>query len=218
MRRETLILLAASMLVVVYHAPSAQACTPPPKPVVERLPTVAERTETADVVILGTVLAVQGPPYMLTATVEVQSYLKGDPGPQLLEIGVFGEPSLCMSRVQKDATYIIFAQGQPLTGHLEAHYSPWRNLSGENTGITGQFNSTAAPTPENIQEASAAAGQEPVPPLVPTDIPAEPSLPVTGGPDMRGLARLTLLLGILAIAGGVMSLLLAPQAPGTSHD
>ena len=159
-------------LATIYPGKRAYACTPPPMahqnehstgPDVERLPSIAERTETAEVVLLGTVESVDG---LLpqTAFVKVQFYLKGAEGPDLVEIRGFGPSSLCLSPIQVGVTLIFFADGDPYSP-MYVHYSPWRDSDGNTTGFKGQFNGAAPGTVENIQEVHAEANQESVAPL-----------------------------------------------------
>ena len=164
-------LLLVAALIAAHQPGRAHACTPPPmesqrdvypnSTLVDRLPTVEQSAETAEIVFLGTVTEITDP-YVGTATVSVDFYLKAAGGPAQVEIGVFGSPSLCMSPVEVGGYAIFFAEGDPFSGSLNAHYSPWRDAAGEITPYRGQFNATASATAENVQIVADVAGQDPV--------------------------------------------------------
>ena len=170
MRTLASALLTAAAAIAVYPASRTAACTSPPmeyqrgyiqaSSYVDRKPNIAERTETADIVVLGTVTEVLGPEFTLqTAMIEVDSYLKGDAGPRQVEIRGFGRPSLCKSSIPAAGTsVIVFASGDPYSP-MSAHYSPWRNSSGDITTYRGHNNAVAQASAENIQKVSAAADQ-----------------------------------------------------------
>ena len=165
-------LLLVAALIATHQPGRAHACTPPPmesqrdsypnSTLVDRLPTVEQRAETAEIVLVGTVTELTDPQFYGTATVSVDFYLKAAGGPAEVEIGVFGSPSLCMSPVEVGGLAIFFAEGEPFSGSLSAHYSPWRDAAGEITPYRGQFNATASATAENVQIVADVAGQDPV--------------------------------------------------------
>jgi hypothetical protein len=124
-----------------------------------RFPTVGERTQTAEVVLVGTVVSLEGDqPYNQVAVVDVESYLKGGGEAGQVQISGFGEPSLCKSRVVAGQRYIFFANGGSGSADLPAHYSPWRNAAREVSG-GGQINAVAIPSDESIAAVLAVSGQ-----------------------------------------------------------
>lgn len=194
MRTLASALLTAAAAIAVYPASRTAACTSPPmeyqrgyiqaSSYVDRKPNIAERTETADIVVLGTVTEVLGPEFTLqTAMIEVDSYLKGDAGPRQVEIRGFGRPSLCKSSIPAAGTsVIVFASGDPYSP-MSAHYSPWRNSSGDITTYRGHNNAVAQASAENIQKVSAAADQPQARPSVtPVTPPPTPTPEATATP------------------------------------
>ena len=203
-----LLTLLMEIAILAFHpAQHAAACTPPPTPTVERLPTIAQRTETANVVVLGTVTAVRGPEvHSRIATVKVESYLKGDEGPEQIEISGFGSRGICLSPIQVGGSYIIFADGDPFSPTLRAHYSPWRDSSSETTGLRGQGNATAAPSTENIQIVLTVVSEG-------DSAPADGTLPLTGDSQVGELAKLAFALGaVVLLGGGIVLLLRRPRS------
>ena len=179
-------LLLIAALIATHQPERVQACTPPPKEsqrasypdrvLVDRLPTLMQRAETAEIIFVGTVTELSGTVFTWTVTVSVDFYLKATGGPGQVEIGVFGQSSICLSPVQVGDYAIFFAQGDPFSGSLKAHYSPWRDAAGNITDFGGQFNATATATADNIQTVTDIAGQEPVPPPA-TGAPVPPEEP-----------------------------------------
>lgn len=124
------------------------ACTPPPGGLPDY--TVADRTNAAEVVLEGTVVALTDEDNygaIKTATVQVHQYFK-DIGPAIVTISGFGPPSLCLSPVHVGERWIYYATGDPSTG-LSAHY-------------LSQFDAVDPADPQTIAEVVAAVGQDPV--------------------------------------------------------
>jgi hypothetical protein len=158
----------------------AIACTPPAGGPI-RL-SVADRTISAPVVLVGTVTSVDdspgGPNFLQTATVEVEDYIKGD-GPAEVKIGNFGHSSLCMTSVRAGQRAIFFARGEPGEG-----------LSAKGTGPS---DAVALADPDNVAEARAAASPPPTPTptvtptITPTMTPTVTPTP-TSEPTVRSTA------------------------------
>lgn len=145
------------LLTVVVADPSLYACTPP----VGGLPsyTVAERVAAAEIVLEGTVTAVEGDPFPQTATITVHQYIKGS-GPETVTMSNFGPSGICLSEVSVGDHRLFYASGDP-ADDLRAFY-------------LSQFDAVAPADPATLNEAITAAGQEPFIPVQPgqnTDIP-----------------------------------------------
>lgn len=124
------------------------ACEPlPPEQAAQA--THTRRTESADIVLEGTITDTAGRDFPHTATVEVDRYYKGS-GPAEVTITGFGEGSDCLSPVNEGDHLIFYATGDPAVT-LDAYY------------LVG-LDAVAAPDPEVIAEITAVAGQEPVEP------------------------------------------------------
>jgi hypothetical protein len=81
--------------------------------------TVAERTNAAEVVLEGTVIAVTDPHYG-TATINVHRYFKGI-GPAVVTVSDLGTTAMCLSPVWVGDRRIFYTTGDPISG-LRAHY------------------------------------------------------------------------------------------------
>jgi hypothetical protein len=174
-----LVLIMALVLTTIQPLRNADACTQPPPNLHVRPPTLAERTETAPYVLLGTAIGIGN--YQSDgriATVKVEAYLKGAAGPQEVKIDGFGGGALCLSGIGSfhdgtpiipQGTLIIFAEGDP-NGRMHAHYSPWRDAAGAPTRIKGDSNATVPASPEILRAVTAAvargAGATPWPIIV----------------------------------------------------
>ncbi len=149
-RTVGLVLLLNMILMLVRPPLPALACTPPPG----GLPpyTVADRTNAAEVVVEGTIVALTDADNygaIKTATVEVRLYFKGD-GPAVVSIARFGPSSLCLSPVSVGQHWIFYTTGDPRTG-LTAHY-------------LSQFDAVDPATPDNVAQVIDAVGHDPVRP------------------------------------------------------
>lgn len=145
-----LILLLNMILMLATPPLSVMACTPP----AGGLPpyAVADRTNAAEVVVEGTIIALTDAGNygaIKTATVEVQRYFKGN-GPAVVNIARFGPGSLCLSQVSIGQHWIFYTTGDPKTG-LTAHY-------------LSQFDAVDPATPDNVAQVIAAVGHDPVRP------------------------------------------------------
>lgn len=132
-----IVLLCLMILVLVSPTTSVMACSPLPTPI---LYTVTDRTNAAEVVLEGTVVALVGE-HVMTATVEVSRYFK-DSGPALVDIAHLGSSAACLSQVYVGEHWIFYTSGDPLTG-LTAHY-------------LGPFSAVDAATADNIAQVIAA--------------------------------------------------------------
>ncbi|MFN7210555.1 MAG: ABC transporter substrate-binding protein, partial [Aggregatilineales bacterium] len=107
MKRSVLFVMTICLagLLLGFEVPRAQACTPPPEghPVYS----IAHRVRQSDVVIEGTVAAVEQDGN--TAVVEVAQYLKGE-GEPTVKIGGFGSTALCLTPVEVGQRAIFFAE------------------------------------------------------------------------------------------------------------
>lgn len=132
-------------------APPASACTPPPGGV--PIYSVTEHVQASDVVLEGTVVRYKGELFQHdgVATLRVTRYFKGH-GPLFVSIIGYGPGSLCLSMVSVGDHAIFYAKGDPFA-QMRALY-------------LSQFDAVAPATPENVVEASAAAGRPPLTPGV----------------------------------------------------
>lgn len=142
--------LAVALFFANPPAPTC-ACTPPPGSLPDY--TVADRTNAAEVVLEGTVIALTDADYypIMKATVKVHQYFKGGSGPVIVTITGFGPSSLCLSWVNVGERWVFYATGNPSSG-LEAHY-------------LSQFDAVDPADPQTIAEVIAAVGQDPVLPF-----------------------------------------------------
>lgn len=144
------VLLLSMIFLLVTPTPPVLACTPPPG----GLPpyTVADRTNAAEVVVEGTIVALtDADDYgaIKTATVKVDLYFKGS-GPAVVSIARFGPTSLCLSPVSVGQHWIFYTTGDASTG-LTAHY-------------LSQFDAVDPVTSDIVAQVIAAVGHDPVRP------------------------------------------------------
>lgn len=149
-------LLAVAALVGGYcwARPLAVFACEPLLPEVATAATATRRTESADVVLVGTITDTAGQAFADTATVEVEVYYKGD-GPAEVTISGFGEGPDCLSPVAEGERLIFYATGDP-AAELEAYY------------LVG-LDAVAQPSAETAQEIMIAAGQVPIVPPTPEE-------------------------------------------------
>ncbi len=170
----TLSLLAGFVALAALFAPtprSALACTPPPG----GLPTIsiAERTQAADLVVEGQVIALadaDGIPGA-TATIAVRQYLKGSGSDELTVTG-YGPASVCRSEVQTDDVRVFYIVNDG-AGGLRALYLSQFDAAAPATAFLMSQVSTAAAAPSPIAQAAQA---QPYP--YPYPEPATPTSPV----------------------------------------
>ena len=136
--------LAVSLVLTTPAVLPVCACTPPPGGLPDY--TVADRTNAAEVVLEGTIIALTGE-YINVATVHVHRYFKGI-GPAVTTISGFGSTRLCLSPVSVGQRWVFYATGDPSSG-LSAHY-------------VSQFDAVDPADPQTIAEVIAAVGHDPV--------------------------------------------------------
>ncbi|MDW8299572.1 MAG: ABC transporter substrate-binding protein [Anaerolineae bacterium] len=123
MKRSVLLVIALAFAALFFGAelPEAHACTPPVggHPVYS----IAHRVRQSDVVLEGTVKAVEGQSdFNQTAVVDVAQYLKGK-GEPTVKISGFGTTALCLTPISVGQRAIFFAE-QGSDGTLRAkHFS-----------------------------------------------------------------------------------------------
>lgn len=184
-RARPLLVLVVAVAALAEPARPAIACTPPPG----GLPTLtaADRTRAAEVVLEGTVTAMQDNDIPgETATVAVDRYFKGQ-GPATITIRGFGPGSICRSEVRIGQHLIFYAAGDP-SSELQAKY-------------LSQFDAVAPAEAQTVAEVIAAAGRQPAPPGPP---PA--SLPPTATASLERGSQLVVLLAcaLLGLGGALL--------------
>jgi hypothetical protein len=179
MRLIRLFLLCLLLATIFAWQPSsAFACEPlPPEQAAQATHTC--RTQSADIVLEGTITDTIGRDFSHTATVAVDVYYKGS-GPAEVTITGFGQGPDCLSPVAKGDYLIFYATGDPATT-LNAYY------------LVG-LDAVTQPSTDVVAEIQAAAGQQPVEP-------ADNDQPTFGISSYLLLASGTLCL-VLVGAGG----------------
>jgi hypothetical protein len=137
-----LTLLVALSLAI---APSVYACTPPPG----GLPNypIADYVNASTLVVEGTVSSFTDVNYVQVATIDVAQYIKGN-GPAVITVDGYGPSSVCLSPIYTGDHFIFYIQTDA-NGVNHAMY-------------LSQFDAVAEASVQNITEAVAASGQEPV--------------------------------------------------------
>ena len=127
---------------------TASACTPPPGGLPQK--TVTDRVLAADVTSEGTVVRLEGEPAIgqQQATIRVNRYVTGT-GSAVAHVSGYGNGALCLSQVTFGQHGIFYVA---------------RTDDGYRAFYLTQFDAFAPATPENIAEAIAAAGADPLVP------------------------------------------------------
>jgi hypothetical protein len=172
-------LCAGLVVLAALFAPAprrALACTPPPG----GLPTfsLAERTQAADIVVEGEVIALgdaAGIPGA-TATIQVRQYLKGA-GPEQLTVTGYGPTSLCLSELFAGDVRVFYIVNDGAGGLRALYLSQFDAAAPATAFLISQVSTAAAAqAPEAVQPAQAQPYPYPYPPpAAPTT--AVPTLP-----------------------------------------
>jgi hypothetical protein len=183
MRLIRLFLLCLLLATLFAWQPSPTfACEPlPPEQAAQA--THTRRTQSADIVLEGTITDTAGRDFAHTATIEVDLYYKGS-GPAEVTITGFGQGPDCLSPVAEGDHLIFYATGDP-AATLDAYY------------LVG-LDAVTQPSAEVVAEIEAAAGQEPVEP-------ADGDQPTFGLPNYLLLASGTLCLLFVGMGGFILA-------------
>jgi hypothetical protein len=144
-KQKSLLILSLIVLSLLNgRATPVFACTPTPQGTPPY--TLADKVNSAPLILEGIVAKVERDSWQEIATVNVLRYYKGT-GPAKVVIGNFGDSSMCLTTVSVDEHAIFYASGDPYT-HLRAYYrSAFAAVSSANANAVAEIIAiTGAPT------------------------------------------------------------------------
>jgi len=194
-------LLIVTLLLAQFNVTAVTACTATP-PSMGTPPTIADRVNAADIVLVGTVTDIVNPQgFEETANVRVEQYFKGA-GTEQIEVMGFGESSTCRRYVEIGDKLLFYIQKQA-DGSLYAHWltaggaavSPTDELIAEITTALNLPPNSVTLTPTSLSSTDKTATPE----AVAIASPEPPPIKATSGSFLIWvyiLATITLTMGI----------------------